>query len=176
MNGNTTGSLSFVLLEQQQHNNNAKSTIIDAEAVSKGGSEVGGGGDVAVGSQSHKLYFLLPAQRSLLLSGRAGEAERKRFETSHTLLSAAHATATHSPAPLPACLPLSHVSASLEWANVSCVLSTVSPALRERERDGERESKGRAECDAKRVLKFCLAALPTSLLLLSVVVFFCVIA
>lgn len=98
------------------------------------------------------------------------ERQRERFETSHTLLSAAHATATHSTAPQSACP--SHVSASLEWANVSCVLSTVSPALCGRERDGERQSEGRAECDAKRVFKFCLAALPTSLLLLSVVAFF----
>lgn len=91
-----------------------------------------------------------------------------RFETSHTLLSGAHATASHSPPPSS---PLSHVSATLEWANVSCVLSTVSPALREREKDKKRE--GREECDVKRVLKFCLAALPTSLLLLlSVVAFF----
>lgn len=168
VNGNATGSLSFVLLEQQQQckidNNRRRRRRRHRQRRGWGGSE----GDVAVGSQSHKLYFLLPAQRSLL-SERAGEG--MRFETSHTLLSAAHATASHSPSLAPFfSLPLSHVSATLEWANVSCVLSTVSPALREREKDKKRE--GREECDTKRVLKFCLAALPTSLLLLSVVAFF----
>lgn len=107
VNGNATGSLSFVLLERQQQqckidNNRRRRRRRLRQRGYCGGSE----GDVAVGSQSHKLYFLLPAQRSLL-SERAGEG--MRFETSHTLLSAAHATASHSPPPFPPFSPLSRV-------------------------------------------------------------------
>lgn len=106
VNGNATGSLSFVLLERQQQqckiDNNRRRRRRHRQRGYCGGSE----GDVAVGSQSHKLYFLLPAQRSLL-SERAGEG--MRFETSHTLLSAAHATASHSPPASPPFSPLSRV-------------------------------------------------------------------
>lgn len=92
-----------------------------------------------------------------------------RFETSHTLLSAAHATASHSP-PL---APLPHVSATLEWANVSCVLSTVSPALREREKDKEKGKGVRCEAGFE-VLSGCAADVAAAAVVCSC--FFCVIA
>lgn len=169
VNGNATGSLSFVLLEQQQQCKIDNNRRRRRQRGGCGGSEGGGGGDVAVGSQSHKLYFLLPAQRSLLSEG-AGEG--MRFETSHTLLSAAHATASHSPplAPFPSLTCLRPLSGRMFHA--FCRQFRLHYA-RGRNTKREREGKG-VRCEAGfEVLSGCAADVAAAVVCSCV---FCVIA